>query len=99
MGLSRRCGLSSGPNGPDIMFLSALKVARSVMKGVTRGLARVLPCGKMRRGTCGQIRGRRSPQLSLTTLWLHGFTFNGPIPKNIGELTSLKDLYGAGKSN
>ncbi|CBI40041.3 unnamed protein product, partial [Vitis vinifera] len=53
----------------------------------------------MRRGTCGQIRGRRSPQLSLTTLWLHGFTFNGPIPKNIGELTSLKDLYGAGKSN
>lgn len=30
--------------------------------------------------------------LSLTTLWLHGNKFSGPIPENIGDLTSLKDL-------
>ena len=29
----------------------------------------------------------------------HGNTFSRPIPENIGELTSLKDLYGDGKSN
>ena len=29
---------------------------------------------------------------SLTTLWLHGNKFSGPLPENIGDLTSLKDL-------
>ncbi|XP_028777641.1 receptor protein kinase TMK1 [Neltuma alba] len=29
---------------------------------------------------------------SLTSLWLHGNHFTGTIPKNIGALTSLKDL-------
>ncbi|XVF73839.1 hypothetical protein PTKIN_Ptkin13bG0013700 [Pterospermum kingtungense] len=29
---------------------------------------------------------------SLTILWLHGNQFIGPIPKNIGNLTLLKDL-------
>ncbi|XP_020233858.1 receptor protein kinase TMK1 [Cajanus cajan] len=30
--------------------------------------------------------------VSLTSLWLHGNAFTGPIPEKIGDLSSLKDL-------
>ncbi|GAA0154393.1 hypothetical protein Leryth_014763 [Lithospermum erythrorhizon] len=31
--------------------------------------------------------------VGLTQVWLHGNQFSGPIPDNIGSLTSLKDLH------
>lgn len=55
MGLLGKCGPLIGTNGPDRMFLDALKVVRTVIKGVTRGPTKTMPCGQTRGGT----RGRR----------------------------------------
>ena len=59
MGLSGKCGPLGGTNGRDMMFPDVLKIVRTVMKGVTRGPARTMPCGQIREGTCGKTCGRR----------------------------------------
>nr|CAN82865.1 hypothetical protein VITISV_015465 [Vitis vinifera] len=52
--LSRKCGPLSRANDPDRMFPDTSKLVRAVMKEVTRGVVRTMPCGQTR----GSIRGR-----------------------------------------
>ena len=63
--LSRGCGSLSVLTDQDGTCSGTSKVVRSVMGGVTRGPARMTPCGQAREGTCGKICGRKPPQCPL----------------------------------
>ena len=60
--LSGRCGPLSGPIDPGGKCPGTSKVVRSVIGGVTRGPARMMPYGQVCKGTHGKTRGRKPPQ-------------------------------------
>ena len=63
--LSGRYGPLSGPIDPGGKCPGTSKVVRSMIGGVTRGPARMMPCGQTYKGTCGKTRGRKPPQCPL----------------------------------
>ncbi|KAH7855020.1 hypothetical protein Vadar_020348 [Vaccinium darrowii] len=75
--------------------LTSLKLALNQISGsfppsfYNSGLQSLWLNGQSGRGMNGPIDVVAS-MVSLTSLWLHGNTFSGKIPENIGDLTSLK---------
>ncbi|XP_054818602.1 receptor protein kinase TMK1-like [Prosopis cineraria] len=81
----------------NLSSLSILKLSRNNLTGeipstLNHSILQVLWLNDQQGGGLTGSIDVVATMTSLTSLWLHGNHFTGKIPKNIGDLTSLKDL-------